>query len=83
VDLAEQIEAGKSMDSVLARVWGKRKGPVKKGLQRHNRARWQLMLRRAARLDRVIKGAASGNAWDELLQLGLMMAGVRLFKTAS
>lgn len=79
-DMAAQLEAGKGLDSVMARVWGKRKGPVRKGLQRHNRARWQMMLRRAARLDRVVKGAASGNAWDELLQLGLMMAGVRLFR---
>jgi len=79
-DMAAQIESGKGMDGVLARVWGKRKEPVKVGLQRHNRVRWQQMLRRAARLDRVIKGAASGNAWDELLQLTLLMAGVRLFR---
>ncbi|HEC19383.1 MAG TPA: DNA polymerase III subunit delta [Gammaproteobacteria bacterium] len=81
-DMAAQIESGKGVDGVLARVWGKRKGPVKAGLQRHNRARWQQMLRRAARLDRVIKGAAPGNAWDELLQLTLLMAGVRLFRAA-
>jgi len=79
-DMAAQIESGKGVDSVLARVWGKRKGPVKLGLQRHNKARWQQMLRRAARLDRVIKGAAPGNAWDELLQLTLLMAGVQLFR---
>jgi len=81
-DMAAQIEGGKGMDGVLARVWGKRKGPVKAGLQRHNRVRWQQMLRRAARLDRVIKGAAPGNARDELLQLTLLMAGVRLFRAA-
>jgi DNA polymerase-3 subunit delta len=81
-DMAAQIESGKGMDGVLVRVWGKRKGPVKAGLQRHNRVRWQQMLRRAARLDRVIKGAATGNAWDELLQLSLLMAGVRLFRAA-
>ena len=81
-DMATQIEAGKGIDGMLSRVWGKRKGPVKAGLQRHNRIRWQQMLRRAARLDRVIKGAAAGNAWDELLQLSLMMAGKRLFRAA-
>jgi DNA polymerase-3 subunit delta len=82
-DLAGQLEGGKGMDSVLARVWAKRKGPVRRGLQRHNLARWQMMLRRAARLDRLVKGQATGNAWDELLQLGLMMAGVRLFKATA
>ncbi|HHI93517.1 MAG TPA: DNA polymerase III subunit delta [Gammaproteobacteria bacterium] len=81
-DMAAQIEGGKNVDGVLVRVWGKRKGPVKAGLQRHNRVRWQQMLRRAARLDRVIKGATPGNAWDELLQLTLLMAGVRLFRVA-
>jgi DNA polymerase III subunit delta len=79
-DMAAQLESGKRLDSVLARVWGKRKGPVKMGLQRHNRVRWQQMLRRAARLDRVVKGAAAGNAWDELLQLSLLIAGVSLFR---
>ena len=81
-EMAAQIESGKSIDGVLARVWSKRKGPLRAGLQRHNRARWQQMLRRAARLDRVVKGAATGNAWDELLQLGLLIAGVRLFAVA-
>lgn len=81
-DMAAQIENGKGLDSVLARVWGKRKAPVKAGLQRHNRVRWQQMLRRAARLDRVIKGATPGNAWDELLQLTLLMAGLPLFRAA-
>jgi DNA polymerase-3 subunit delta len=79
-DMAAKIEGGKGLDGVLGQVWGKRKGPVKAGLQRHNKARWQQMLRRAARLDRVIKGAAPGNAWDELLQLTLLMAGVQLFR---
>lgn len=79
-EMAAQIEAGKDMNGMLSRVWDKRKGPVRAGLQRHNRLRWQQMLRRAARLDRVIKGAVPGNAWDELLQLTLLMAGVQLFK---
>lgn len=81
-EMAAKIEGGKGLDGVLGQVWGKRKGPVKAGLQRHNKARWQQMLRRAARLDRVIKGAAAGNAWDELLQLTLLMAGVPLFRAA-
>ena len=83
VDMAAQIENGKAIDSVTAQIWDKkRKAPVRAGLQRHNRTRWQMLLRRAARLDRVIKGASVGNEWDELLQLSLMMAGVRLFRAA-
>jgi DNA polymerase-3 subunit delta len=83
VDMAALIENGKAVDSVVAQIWDKkRKGPVRAGLQRHNRTRWQMLLRRAAKLDRVIKGASVGNEWDELLQLSLMMAGVRLFRAA-
>jgi len=37
------------------------------------------LLRRAGRVDRLAKGAP-GNAWDELLQLCLLMAGVQLFR---
>lgn len=81
--MAAQIERGQPVDRVMASVWAKRKASVQAGLRHHNSIRWQQMLRRSARLDRVIKGAATGNAWDELLQLGLLMAGVRLFRAAS
>jgi len=34
------------------------------------------LLQRAHQIDLMIKGAKAGNVWDELLQLGLVMAGV-------
>jgi len=78
--MAEELEQGASAESVMGqhRVWDKRKGPVRAGLQRHNLNRWQALLRRAGRIDRMIKGGEPGNPWDELLQLALLMAGVRL-----
>jgi hypothetical protein len=33
------------------------------------------MLRQCAAIDRVCKGQAAGNAWDELIQLTLELAG--------
>lgn len=60
------------------RVWDKRKPLYQAALKRHNLRRWRTLLRRAARLDRVCKGAEPGNPWDELLQFSLLMAGVRL-----
>lgn len=78
-EMAAQVQAGTPLERAMARVWGKRKGPVRAALQRHNALRWQQMLRRAGRIDRLAKGAP-GNAWDELLQLCLMMAGVLLFR---
>jgi DNA polymerase-3 subunit delta len=77
--MAAEQEQGRSIDQVLEqfRVWNKRKGPVRAALQRHNRKRWQLLLRRAGRIDRMVKGVEPGNPWDELLQLALLMAGIR------
>lgn len=79
VKMAAEIEKGDAIDPVMEqfRIWNKRKPPVKAGLRRHNLKRWQLLLRRAGRIDRMIKGIEPGNAWDELLQLALLMAGVR------
>ena len=81
-EMAARMEQGQAPERVMAAVWAKRKPAVQAGLRRHNSARWQQMLRRAARLDRVVKGAAAGNAWDELLQLALLMAGRQLFRAA-
>lgn len=77
--MADAMQQGGNIDSVLERfrVWNKRKPPVRAGLQRHNLKRWQLLLRRAGRIDRMIKGIEPGNPWDELVQLSLLMAGVR------
>lgn len=79
IQMAAEMARGLGSEQAMAgqRVWDKRKAPVRAGLQRHNLNRWQLLLRRAGRIDRMIKGAEAGNPWDELLQLALLMAGVR------
>lgn len=78
--MAGELTHGDSAEAVIGkyRVWEKRKGPVRAGLQRHPLKRWLQLLRRAGRIDRMIKGVEPGNPWDELLQLALLMAGVRL-----
>lgn len=79
VQMAAELHQGEPVDAVMERfrIWKKRKTPVRSGLQRHNQRRWELLLRRAGRIDRMIKGLEPGNPWDELLQLTLLMAGVR------
>jgi DNA polymerase-3 subunit delta len=75
------IARGQGLDRLLRadRVWARRQGLVERALQRHPAAAaWRQMLHHAAWVDRVIKGGAAGNAWDELLQLALSMAGVRI-----
>ncbi len=81
--MAADIQQGDSLDQVLTRhrVWDKRKPLVRGALQRHNLKRWQGFIWRAGEIDRMIKGLAEGTVWDELLQLGLRMAGVAVVKS--
>lgn len=78
--LAHDIQGGAREDAAFTRhrVWDKRKPAVRLGLRRHNEGRWQALLRRAGRIDRIVKGQGTGDPWDELQQLALLMAGVRL-----
>jgi len=79
--MGAEIEKGTSIEAVLTkyRVWEKRKPYFRKSLQQRRAAFWQQLLVRSGHLDRVIKGRETGNKWDELLQLGLLMAGIKLF----
>lgn len=79
--MAYDCTQGMGVDQVLAghKVWEKRKGLVKAGLMRHKLRAWQHLLLLAGRIERIIKGAQAGNAWDELLRLVLGIGGVRLF----
>jgi len=83
--MALKVAAGSRVEQVVAqgRVWAKRKQAVTDGLKRHKPQNWELMLQQSCRTDRIIKGVSSGNVWNELLQLTLMMAGIRLFKTSA
>ena len=83
VPMAVSVASGQRPEQVVAHpsVWAKRKPLVAAALKRHSLADLQRMLQHAAKIDRVIKGLTAGNVWDELLQLALTLAGVRLFPT--
>jgi len=74
--LTRIAEANMSTDVAMAkqRVWDNRKSLVRKALSRHSKARWQLFLKRCAKIDKVIKGVEAGRAWDELLMLSTQIA---------
>lgn len=78
--MAFEVSKGGAVDALLAkhRVWERRKPLVRAGLKRHNAARWQALLRQCARVDRIIKGAAPGRPWDELLHLCMRIAGAHV-----
>jgi len=76
--MARVLAGGQTIPQVLARfkVWESRDTAFTRALQRLSGAACNRLLRRCALIDRVIKGQAAGNAWDELLQLTLWLAGV-------
>ena len=57
------------------RVWEKRKPLVRKALQRIKASETRQWVMRCGQLDRMVKGFGAGRIWDELLELGLCMAG--------
>ncbi len=56
------------------RVWDSRKALLESALARHDVESWQRLLCQAGRIDRIIKGAVAGDAWEELLQLAVNTA---------
>ena len=57
-----------------ARVWESRQSLMERALKRTGGKRLIAALKRAAQVDRMIKGLERGDVWDELLQLGLRLA---------
>ena len=72
--LALEIEAGASPQRALAGIWERRRPLVQAALKRRKAVGWQRVLKRAQRVDRVLKGRAQGRPWDELLELSSQMA---------
>lgn len=56
------------------RVWGAKQNLVAAAARRLARETLEKALSRAASVDRMVKGLARGDAWDELLQLGLVLS---------
>ena len=61
-----------------ARVWGVRQKLVERAVRRFNPAMAERALRQAAHVDKVVKGLRPGDAWDELLQLGVRCTRVKM-----
>jgi DNA polymerase-3 subunit delta len=68
------VEAGRPLNALWreARVWDNaRQHLLQQNLRRFNAAQVAPALRHAAAIDRMVKGLATGDVWDELLQLAL------------
>lgn len=66
-----QIENGHALEQALQQqqVWDKRKPLVRQALKRHSSKSLVPLLKQAAKIDQIIKGLETGNAWDELERL--------------
>ncbi|SNX60465.1 DNA polymerase III, delta subunit [Nitrosomonas ureae] len=69
------LDTGQSPVQLLqtARIWGDRQKSVQAAAKRINLQVLMQGLSDAAMIDRMIKGAAQGDAWDRLVQLGLRL----------
>jgi len=85
VSMATRVAGGESVNKTLARfrVWGDRKPQFTRALKRLSTRDTHRLLRQCATIDKVIKGRAAGNDWDELLQLTLQLAGVNTIQPAT
>lgn len=70
------LDAGKPLEQSISqfRVWQDRQKITENAVRRLNLEQLTSALSHAAKIDRVSKGVASGDPWDELLQLGLRFA---------
>jgi len=71
------LAAGRPVDQLLreSRVWGEpRTTLVARAARRMGADALEKALAHAASIDRMVKGLAKGNPWDELLRLGLALA---------
>jgi DNA polymerase-3 subunit delta len=68
------VDSGRPLHTLWrdARVWGAaRQASLQQNLPRFNTTQVTTALRHAAAIDRMVKGLAGGDVWDELLQLAL------------
>ena len=74
--LLAALAAGRAMPQALreARIWGPRQNLLQRHINRFTLLQIEAAVTHAARIDRLIKGLARGDVWDELLQLGLRFA---------
>ncbi len=74
--VSRAVQRGGNLAGALrdARVWGVRQKLVERAVRRFTPVTAERALRRTAHIDKVIKGLRDGDAWDELLQLGVRCA---------
>lgn len=83
IRVSGKLGTGKSLPAIFKeeRIWDSRQALVKTALQRLRGPLLSDCLRQAMTIDRMIKGMASGNVWDRLMDLSLTMSGKEIVNT--
>ncbi|MEK8017315.1 MAG: DNA polymerase III subunit delta [Candidatus Parabeggiatoa sp.] len=77
------LKTGQRINQVFKtyRIWGTRQNAISNAIKRYPQPDvWQQFLKQTLLIERMIKGVASGNPWDELQRLSLQVAGITLFE---
>ena len=76
-EIIKQVAQKNSLSNLFNqfRIWEKRQPLVRAFLQRHTQQTCWALLLQAATIDRIIKGAETGNIWDKFDDLALTIAG--------
>lgn len=79
ISLHHSIASGSNLETAFRqqKVWEKRQSLLKKSLKIHSLKDLHHMLLHASKIDYLIKGVLSGNAWDEIAQLILAFVGIQ------
>lgn len=77
--LLAQLARGTAGETLWRGMPPRRRSLVERAARRWPAARASWLIRLAARADRVVKGQAAGDPWDELLQLSMVLSGRALF----
>lgn len=72
--MAAAVGRGQQIGAALAEqgVWKRRQALIRRALGRYEAEELGTLLRRAAEVDRVVKGAVAGNAWHAITELLLL-----------
>ncbi len=76
ITIRKGLDSGRPIMQLMneARVWGDKQKAMERAARSIGLKPLALALLHAAKIDRISKGVAQGDAWDELLQMGLRFA---------
>jgi DNA polymerase III subunit delta len=80
LNIKNAMEKGISLEKACQnqKIFPKQKSLIKNALERHSLSDLTKMLQDAAKIDRQIKGVESGNVWQELTKLSLVLSGKKI-----